>query len=103
MAWKHTKKSKQAKQKKIMKEIFGSSLPLVSILLILLCIAFSLLYTQCEPVRDFVGDLGIVTEQNPTRPYVDPEGSEMAVHFIDVGQGDCTLLANTSGQRTHRL
>lgn len=97
MAWNHTKKSKKAKQKKIMKKIFGKSLPLVSTLLLLICIAFSLLYTQCEPVRDFVGDLGIFTEQTTTRPYIDPEGSEMAVHFIDVGQGDCTLLQTPQG------
>ena len=97
MAWNHTKKSKKAKQKKIMKKIFGKSLPLVSTLLLLICIAFSLLYTQCEPVRDFVGDLGIFTEQTTTRPYIDPEGSEMAVYFIDVGQGDCTLLQTPQG------
>jgi len=97
MAWNHTKRSKQAKQKKLMKKIFGKSLPLVGVLLVLIFIASFLLYQQFEPFRDFVDGLGIFTEKAPTRPYIDPEGSEMAVHFIDVGQGDCALLQTPHG------
>ncbi len=99
MAWNHTKKSKKRQQKKVMKAIFGKSLPLVMILLLLLGVAFGLLYNQSEFVRDFVDGLGIfsTTEATNPTPFIDPNGEEMAVHFIDVGQGDSALIQTTSG------
>lgn len=91
------KNSKKRRQKKLMKAIFGRSLPLLMVLLLLLGVASALLYKQSEPFRSFVDGLGIFSTTAPSRPYIDPEGSEMAVHFIDVGQGDCALLQTPQG------
>ena len=101
MAWQHTKKNKKKQQeklfKRVMKKIFGKALPLVMILLLLLGLLGSLVYAQFEPFRDFVDGLGIFTQKAPTVSYIDPEGNEMAVHFLDVGQGDATLFQTNAG------
>ena len=99
MAWNHTKASKKRKQKKIMKAIFGKAAPLATALILLLCVLFGLVYANFEPVRDFVDGVGIfpTTTSIKVRPAIDPDGDEMAVHFIDVGQGDCTLFQTTKG------
>lgn len=99
MAWNHTKQNKKRQQKKIMKAIFGKSLPLVMILILLIGVLLGLLYKQFEPVRDFIDGLGIfsTTESVTPTPPIDPNGAEMAVHFLDVGQGDCSLLQTTEG------
>ena len=105
MGWQHTKKNKNSKKDKIIKKAtkkaakktFGKSLPLVMILLVLLGLLGTLAYAQFEPFRDFVDGLGIFTEKAPTVSYIDPEGNEMAVHFLDVGQGDATLFQTTAG------
>ena len=106
MAWNHTKqnqkgrKSKQQKvAKKIAKKVFGQNLALVMVLLALLVVAFWLCYQQFQPVRDFVDGLGIFTTSTTTapRPVIDPNGELLAVHYIDVGQGDATLLQTSAG------
>lgn len=103
MAWNHTKKNRKKAQekaaKKILKKVFGKTLPLVMILVLLLAILFGLAYKQFAPVRDFVDGLGIftTTTTRPITPPIDPNGEEMAVHYIDVGQGDCTLLQTAQG------
>lgn len=106
MAWNHTKqnqkgrKSKQQKvAKKIAKKVFGQNLALVMVLLLLLGVAFWLCYQQFQPVRDFVDGLGIFTTSTTTapRPVIDPNGELLAVHYIDVGQGDSTLLQTSAG------
>ena len=99
MAWQHTKTSKRRRKKKIAKAIFGKSLPLVMVLVLLLGVLFGLAYSTFEPVRDFVDGLGIISTSQTTkpRPIIDPEGDTMAVHFIDVGQGDSTLFQTPKG------
>ena len=99
MAWNHTKASKKRQQKKAMKAVFGKNAPLATALILLLCVLFGLIYANFEPVRDFVDGLGIfpTTTSITVRPAIDPNGDEMAVHFIDVGQGDCTLLQTPKG------
>lgn len=97
MAGNHTKKYKEKQRKKVMKALFGKSLPIVIVLLVFLAAAFGYLYESSEPFRDFVNDLGIFTEDAPTAPFIDPNGQEMAIHFIDVGQGDAALLQTSSG------
>ena len=106
MAWdnynknkKLTKKQKEKLVKKGAKAVFGKNLFGVMILILLLCVAFFLLYQQSEPVRDFVDSLGIFTTTSSTNPapFIDPNGDEMAIHYIDVGQGDAALLQTPAG------
>jgi competence protein ComEC len=94
-----TKKHKERLAKKGMKAVFGKNLFGVMILILLLCVAFFLLYQQSEPVRDFVDGLGIFTTSSSTKPapFIDPNGDEMAIHYIDVGQGDATLIRTPEG------
>lgn len=97
MAWNHTKASKNRRRKKILKAIFGKSLPLVIIIFLLLGVLGSFAYKNVEPFRDFVDSLGILPTTTAPRPTIDPNGTTMAVHFIDVGQGDCTLFETPDG------
>ncbi len=82
--------------RRVVKGVFGKSLPLIMILLLLLGVVGALLYRQFEPVRDFVDGLGIIPTTTTTttahRSHIDPDGGELEVHFIDVGQGDSALL-----------
>lgn len=97
MAKKKKKKSGTAGAR-IMSAIFGRALlPIVLILAI-----FFGAYSYSEPFRDFVDSLGILpTETTPSTnagiPVIDPEGNELALHYIDVGQGDSTLLQSSAG------
>lgn len=82
-----------------MRSVFGKNLKLFMILIVLLCALLGLVYQQFEPVRDFVDGLGIfptTTNFTPTPP-IDPNGEQMAVHYIDVGQGDATLFQTALG------
>ena len=93
---KNKRVSKRTK-KKIAKAIFGKSLALVMLLAILFTLACVCLYKYSEPFRDFVFELGIASTKAPAVPPIDPDGEEMAVHFIDVGQGDSTLFQTPQG------
>lgn len=105
MAWNNSKNKKKGRKKKeklakkIARAIFGRSLPLVMILVLLLGVAFGLLYNQSEAVRNFVDGLGIFSTSKQTSdiPFIDPAGNELAVHFLDVGQGDATLFQTSEG------
>jgi beta-lactamase superfamily II metal-dependent hydrolase len=116
MAWNHTKKNKAKRKKKLMKAIFGASLPIVIILFLLLGLGGTFLYDSSEPfrefvdtlegtalyesfeeLRNFVNNLEIFDNQASAKPFIDPDGDEMALHFIDVGQGDSTLMQTPKG------
>ena len=97
MAWSDTKKAKKRRQKKMLKAIFGKSLPIVMAVVVIIGILFGYLYENVEPVRLFVDDIVVIFNPDAVRPFIDPEGDEMAVHFIDVGQGDSALLQTPKG------
>ena len=75
----------------------NQALPIILAIIALLSVLLGCLYEYSEPFRDFVNDLGIFSTQAPAIPPIDPEGNGMAVHFIDVGQGDATLFQTTNG------
>lgn len=92
-----SKSKKKKLQKKAAKAIFGKSLALVMLLVVLFGLICACLYEYCEPFKNFVDELGIFSTKSPGLPPIDPNGDEMAVHFIDVGQGDCTLFQTPKG------
>ena len=75
----------------------NQALPIILAIIALLSVLLGCLYEYSEPFRDFVNDLGIFSTQSPAIPPIDPDGNEMAVHFIDVGQGDSTLFQTANG------
>ena len=98
MAWNNSKKNKKKETiiKKIGKKIFGKNFFLLMLLLALLGVATWLLYLQVPPVKDFID--GLFPQEPVYQPqYIDPNGNEMAVHYIDVGQADATLLQTNAG------
>lgn len=64
--------------------------------IVLICVILSIICAQNEVVRDFVTDiLGDIFVTENTTPTI--TGEELMVHYIDVGQGDCTLLQTPEG------
>lgn len=91
------KKMSKRTKKKIMKAIFGKALPIVTLIIALLSVAFYCAYNYSEPFHTFVDEVVLGKTTIAPRPYIDPDGSELAVHFIDVGQGDSALLQTAQG------
>jgi competence protein ComEC len=96
MARKHTKKGRKSKKKKLLNSLFSGGLP-IFLIIILLFSAGAYFYEGNEIFRDFVSSIIDVRDVKSEKPYIDPNGEEMALHFIDVGQGDSTLLQSPKG------
>ena len=65
-------------------------------ILILICALLAVFYNQSAAFRDFLAGFGI-GQGGDKSTLVDPDGVEIAVHYIDVGQGDCTLIQTPAG------
>lgn len=98
-AKKKVNSKKKRAVKKASRAVFGKNTSLAAVLLVLLAVALALFYHQSEAFRDFLHDNGIYTTTSEAQviPSIDPEGNELAVHYIDVGQGDATLLQTSAG------
>lgn len=98
-AKKKVNSKKKRAVKKASRAVFGKNTSLAAVLLVLLAVALALFYHQSEAFRDFLHDNGIYTTTSDAQviPSIDPEGNELAVHYIDVGQGDATLLQTSAG------
>ncbi len=96
MAGKKTTKSKKKAQKKLLKAIFGKALPIVMLIFALLAFAFNYFYENNSEFRSFINEI-LYDTATVQRPYIDPNGTEIAVHFLDVGQGDSTLFQTPQG------
>lgn len=88
---------KKKVQKKVAKSVFGKSLAIIMMIIALLAIVGGCAYENNEEFRTFVDELGIFSTKSPATPPIDPNGDEMAIHFIDVGQGDSTLFQTPQG------
>lgn len=66
-------------------------------LLTLLAVTLGCIYLSGEPLENLIGQFINFETQSPSIPAINPEGEEMAVHFIDVGQGDATLFQTSNG------
>ena len=88
---------KKKVQKKVAKSVFGKSLAIIMMIIALLAIVGGCAYENNEEFRTFVDELGIFSTKSPATPPIDPNGDKMAIHFIDVGQGDSTLFQTPQG------
>ena len=91
------RKMTKRQQKKLLKAVFGKALPTVTLVVTLLILAFYGAYTCIAPFHTWVDEVILQKTTIAPRPYIDPNGSELAVHFIDVGQGDSTLFQTAEG------
>lgn len=96
MAGNHTKKYKKKQKQRLMKSLFGACLPLFLIIALIFGVG-GYLYDGNGDFRAFVDQIFNVEDVKNERPYIDPNGEEMALHFIDVGQGDSALLQTPKG------
>lgn len=92
-----SKAKKKKLQKKAAKAIFGKALTLIMLLIVLFGLLGACLYEYCEPFRAFIQELGIIKTEAPSITTINLKDNEMAVHFIDVGQGDSTLFQTSKG------
>ena len=91
------KKMSKRTKKKILKAVFGKALPIVLAIAAIIGFVFGYFYKNNDDFRGFVDGIISGSSTTASKPYIDPNGSEMAVHFIDVGQGDSTLFQTPQG------
>lgn len=91
------KKMSKRTKKKILKAVFGKALPIVLAIAAIIGFVFGYFYNNNDDFRGFVDGIISGSSTTASKPYIDPNGSEMAVHFIDVGQGDSTLFQTPQG------
>lgn len=86
-----------AKKRKNLKRMKKQSSGAVAVILLALILIIGLVGVFYEPIAEFVGDLFGGGYSDSDDDYSSTSEGSVTVHFVDVGQGDCTIICTENG------